>query len=92
MGCGARGLAHSIAHPWVSISLPLTHMVHLLPFLCYLTGSKSVSARASYTALEAPLRRVAKTGLNKTVMDVNVRCISHEMQACDKSKTLNLLL
>ena len=42
---GGWGWAHSVAHPWVPISSPLTHTVYLLPFLSYLAGSKSVSAR-----------------------------------------------
>ena len=42
-----RGWAHSIAHPWVPISSPLTHIVYLVPFLSYLAGSKSVSTRPS---------------------------------------------
>ena len=34
-----------VAHPWVPISIELTHMVHLLPFSSYLAASKSVSVR-----------------------------------------------
>ena len=37
--------AHSVAHPWVPISSQLIlWWVYLLPFLSYLSGSKSVSA------------------------------------------------
>ena len=64
-----------MARPWVPISSLLTHMVDLLPFWSYLAGSKSVTARPSVrssvrrsdndtmtnTALEAALRRAAKT-------------------------------
>ena len=42
---GGRGLALSIALPWVPISSKLT--VYLLPFLSYLADSKSVFARLS---------------------------------------------
>ena len=37
-GNGCRGLVHSIARPWDSVSSPST------PFFSYLAGSKSVSA------------------------------------------------
>ena len=33
------GKANSTARPWVPISSPLTHMVHLLPFWGYLAGA-----------------------------------------------------
>ena len=42
------GWAHSVARPCNPISSLLTHMVYLWPFLNYLTGSKSVSARPSH--------------------------------------------
>ena len=47
------------SQPMVPISSPLTHVVHILPFLSYLAGSRSVSARPldtdtmTNTALEA---------------------------------------
>ena len=44
---GGQGWAHSVARPWVPITSSLTHMVYLVPFLSYLAGSKSVSARPS---------------------------------------------
>ena len=44
-----RGWAYSIACPWFPISFPLTHKVHLLPFVSYLAGSKSYSVRPSNT-------------------------------------------
>ena len=66
-GTRRSGWANSVASPWVPISSPLTHMVHLLPFVGYLAGSNSVSARPfdpdtmTYAALEAtPLHRAAK--------------------------------
>ena len=44
---GGRGWAHSIAHPLLPISFPLTHMVYLLPLFSYLAGFKGVSVRPS---------------------------------------------
>ena len=38
-----QGWAYLIAYPYVPISSPSTHKVHLLPFSNYLAGSKSVS-------------------------------------------------
>ena len=57
-GRGGRGHTHSIARPWVPISFLLTHMVSLLPFLSYLTGSLYVRPSVlpdtmTNTALEA---------------------------------------
>ena len=49
------GWAHSIARPWVPISFPLTHMIYLVPFLSYLAGSKSVSARPTLMRWQIPL-------------------------------------
>ena len=46
-GTWGQGWAHSVARPWVHISSPLTHMVYLLTFFSYLTGSKSVSGHPS---------------------------------------------
>ena len=37
-GLRSQGWTHSIAHPWVPINSPLTHVVYLLPFLSYLTS------------------------------------------------------
>ena len=34
-----------VIRPCIPISSPVTHMAHILPFLSYLAGSKSVSAR-----------------------------------------------
>ena len=42
--CG-RGWANSIAHSWVPISSPLTHMVYLLPVFELVSCSISASAR-----------------------------------------------
>ena len=44
-GLRVLGYAHSITHPWLPISFPLTYVVYLLPFLSSLAGSKSISAR-----------------------------------------------
>ena len=52
---GSRGWAHSITRPWVSISSPLTNMVHLLLFWSYLVGCKNVSARPARTRWQIPL-------------------------------------
>ena len=45
---GAQGWAHSIDHPWVPISFPLTDIFYLLPFSSYLAGSKSISVPPGY--------------------------------------------
>ena len=44
---GGRGWTLSIARPRVPSSSPLTHVVYILQFSSYLTGSKSVFARPS---------------------------------------------
>ena len=70
---GGRGWAHSIASPWVANSSLLTHMVHLLPFLSYLAGSKSVSVRPhtmSNTALEAIASSSGKNRMRNNERDI----------------------
>ena len=69
LGAWGRGWAHSIAHLWVPISSPLTHMVYLLPFLSYLAGSKRVAARPSDpdTMTNTTLESIASSsGKNET--------------------------
>ena len=55
-----RGWAHSVAHPWVPIISPLTHMVYLIPFFSHLAGSKSVSVRPTRINHRRPLHIVTQ--------------------------------
>ena len=59
------GWAYSIAHPWVPISSPFTHIFYLLSFLSYLAGSKSVSVQPRYDANTDLEATASSSGKNK---------------------------
>ena len=67
-------MTHSIAHPRIPISFPFTYIVYLLPFLSFLAGSKSVSARSSDANMMATtaLDIASSSGKECNVMCKNV--------------------
>ena len=75
-GTWGSGWAHSIARPWVPISAPLTHRVYLVPFVSYLAGSKSVSARRRpsdvNTMTNTALEGIASSSGNNRVLFIYI--------------------